>query len=295
MKNHYDVLGVAKDASAEEIKKAYRRLSKEFHPDRNPEGEDRFKEIAAAYEVLGNQERRAAYDSGERRQSFGGRSEDAFSRFNDFHFGFRDTSYLDVQVDRQFQISELLDGIDSTLEYTISKSSTEGSKFENKTVRLRVNLSTDAYPITKVGQFDAIVLRVKGAGSSQVVQRTDFFGRSSQMQVTGDLIVRLILDMQGLEVIGSDLVQVVDLSLADILFADEVFLENPFGKKYKIKAFNTNTLSDIKVVVSNAGLADPIRGRGAYVFSINVKRPDLSGASDEEVSALKQLLLGLNK
>jgi len=63
-RDYYDVLGVSRDASLEEIKKAYRKLALEWHPDRNksPEAEERFKEINEAYEVLSNSEKRAAYD-----------------------------------------------------------------------------------------------------------------------------------------------------------------------------------------------------------------------------------------
>lgn len=60
----YDVLGVSKDASQDEIKKAYRRLSKKYHPDLNdaPDAEEKFKEVADAYETLSDQNKRSQYD-----------------------------------------------------------------------------------------------------------------------------------------------------------------------------------------------------------------------------------------
>ena len=64
-KDYYQTLGVAKNASAADIKKAYRKLAQQYHPDANPgskESEDRFKEISAAYEVLGEADKRTQYD-----------------------------------------------------------------------------------------------------------------------------------------------------------------------------------------------------------------------------------------
>ena len=68
MENPYKILGVAKDASEADIKKAYRKLAKEHHPDLNPTdkgAEDRFKEVSAAFELLGDPEKRGQFDRGE--------------------------------------------------------------------------------------------------------------------------------------------------------------------------------------------------------------------------------------
>lgn len=65
MADHYETLGVSADATDEEIKRAYRKLARRYHPDANPDdgaAEARFKEVAAAYEVLSDSERRSLYD-----------------------------------------------------------------------------------------------------------------------------------------------------------------------------------------------------------------------------------------
>ncbi|HPE46014.1 MAG TPA: DnaJ domain-containing protein, partial [Deltaproteobacteria bacterium] len=64
-RDYYEILGISRSASPEEIKKAYRQLALRYHPDRNPgdhEAESRFKEAAEAYEVLRDTEKRRIYD-----------------------------------------------------------------------------------------------------------------------------------------------------------------------------------------------------------------------------------------
>ena len=99
-RDYYEVLGVSKEVSQDEIKTAYRKLAFKYHPDRNqddPEAESKFKEAAEAYEVLGNAEKRQTYDrfghEGVNGQGFSGfsNSEDIFGAFSDIFgevFGF---------------------------------------------------------------------------------------------------------------------------------------------------------------------------------------------------------------
>lgn len=104
-RDYYEVLGVARTASDEEIKKAYRKKAMENHPDRNPnnpEAEQRFKEAAEAYEVLHNPEKRSRYDTyGHAGVNNGGMgfesNDDIFAHFSDifgdmFGFGFQRAS-----------------------------------------------------------------------------------------------------------------------------------------------------------------------------------------------------------
>ena len=99
-RDYYEVLEVSKSATAEEIKKAYRKKAIQYHPDKNPgdkEAEEKFKEAAEAYEVLSDTEKRSRYDQfghagvggASQGGGFGGgmSMEDIFSQFGDIFGG----------------------------------------------------------------------------------------------------------------------------------------------------------------------------------------------------------------
>ena len=103
-RDYYEVLGVAKTATVEEVKKEYRKLALQYHPDRNPndsEAEDKFKEATEAYEVLSDLDKRARYDrfghQGVRNSDFGHyqNANDIFSHFADIFGGMGGGSIFD--------------------------------------------------------------------------------------------------------------------------------------------------------------------------------------------------------
>ena len=131
-RDYYEVLGVSRDASAEEIKKAYRQAALKYHPDRNPNdpkaAEAKFKEAAQAYEVLSDPEKRQRYDrygheglSGAAMHDFSHMgAADIFSMFEDIFgggvFGGR-RGGVDLQTEVELTLAEVARGTEKTVEF----------------------------------------------------------------------------------------------------------------------------------------------------------------------------------
>ncbi|MFA6233090.1 MAG: molecular chaperone DnaJ [Bacteroidota bacterium] len=144
-RDYYEILGVARDAGADEIKSAYRKLAMQYHPDRNPgnhEAEEQFKEAAEAYEILSHNEKRQRYDRyghdglrGSGNQGFNDIN-DIFSHFSDiFGGGFgggifeevfgggrgrtarggRGTAGADLKIQLPLSLEEIATGVEKTL------------------------------------------------------------------------------------------------------------------------------------------------------------------------------------
>lgn len=155
-RDYYEILGVSKSASPEELKKAYRKLAIKYHPDKNPDdktAEDKFKEAAEAYEVLSNSEKRQRYDQYGHAGVDGGAGgfggggmnmEDIFSHFGDifgdmggspfesFFGGGRRTRQAvgsNIRIKLKLTIDEITKGVEKKIKYK-KKVVADGVSFE---------------------------------------------------------------------------------------------------------------------------------------------------------------------
>ena len=143
-KDYYEILGVSDTASAKEITKAYRKLARELHPDANPDdaaAEERFKEVSAAYDVVGDEEKRKSYDEVRRMGPVGGMFGGGQGPAGGFNVGFDDLGDLlgglfgrgrarggqretraqkgnDLEADLALDFDDAVNGIETTISLT---------------------------------------------------------------------------------------------------------------------------------------------------------------------------------
>ncbi len=150
-RDYYEVLGVSKNATKQEIKRAYRKLAKQYHPDRNkaPDAEEKFKEIKEAYEILSDEQKRANYDrfghAGTDGFNFGGGSNgfSGFSDLNDIFEQFFGSSFGGFQgYSRTDNRQQQTKGSD--LELTIKISFMEAVFGTTKELKYKRNIQCDA-------------------------------------------------------------------------------------------------------------------------------------------------------
>lgn len=178
---YYEVLNIARNASPEEIKKNYRKMAMQYHPDKNPgdkAAEDRFKEAAEAYEVLSDPEKREIYDrfghEGLKGVGFKGFSgfDDIFSSFGDIFeniFGFNGA--------RQQRRATTRTGADLRYDMTISLEDAATGKAIDITIEKLINCDFCRGMGTAAGSPPATCSRCQGRG--QVMQSSGFFAISA--------------------------------------------------------------------------------------------------------------------
>jgi curved DNA-binding protein len=209
--NYYQVLGVQKTATQDEIKSAYRNLAKLHHPDRNlnnPESTDKFQQIQTAYEILSDETKRSQYDGKSTFKEFN--FQDIFNQYGnwsgdfDKNFGARQESKgADVTVRATFTIAEAYNGCSKTFD------------FGHDSVRVDFGK----------GIHNGMVLKVYGRGD---------YNRFNSNAQRGDLIINININPDDSLILqGSDIWVDAYLHFYDLILGANIEVEIPFGK-YKI-------------------------------------------------------------
>lgn len=299
-KDYYKTLGVSKNASQEEIKKAYRKLAVKYHPDKNQgdeTAENKFKEIGEAYDVLGDPEKRKKYDTlgsnwkqyeqqgggahrgnpfgqgggthfefeGDPSSFFGGGGSgfsDFFEAFFGGGMGGRQTGFGGQDYEAQTTIS-----LDEAYHGTERQVNTGKQQ-------LRIKI--------KPGAYDGLKLRIKGKG-----------GAGGQGGPAGDLYVKVaVSNKPGFERKGNDIYKEQAVELYDAVLGGHVMAETMTGK-VKLK-LSEGTQNGKTLRLKGKGM--PVYGKsnqfGDLYITIKVEIPERLSAEErklfEELRSLKQ-------
>ncbi|NCU26134.1 J domain-containing protein [Candidatus Nomurabacteria bacterium] len=306
-KDYYEILGVSKSASQDEIKKAFRKSAKKYHPDANPNNktaEEKFKEINEAYEVLGDSGKRKRYDdlqkevkyrNGEefdpsrsrygnvRYQQHTTASESDFSDFFNAFFGGADSPMSDLfrtgtaggrRSSKQF----VQNGADSEAEINITVK--EAFFGEEKTVtitggRKDRTISFKIPPGIQTGEK----IRLSGQGEPGING-----GKS------GDILLRVSLkEDERFKLSGLDLETTIDLLPWDAGLGTEVPVDTIDGRI--VVTIPAGIQTDNKVRVAGRGYRDTHGRRGDFLIRVRIVNPKVISA---ELKAEYQKLKNLN-
>ena len=289
----YETLGVDKSASAEEIKKAYRRLARKYHPDINKEAdaEDKFKEINAAYEILSDEKKRAQYDRhGD--AMFGGQN------FHDFAQGSADMGDLNDIINSifggfggaksagsrggfsfsTFGGGDGFSGFGGATQDLDTHSSIEipfETAIQGGEMSVRIGGETVKFKVP-AGINAGEKLRIRGKGQKSGAQ-------------SGDLILEIkITPSAEYTRQGDDLFKKIDVPLKTALFGGKVEISTP-GKSATIKIAK-NTKNGQKYRLKGYGVQNrKSKILGDLYAVVNVVLPDVDSLGEDVKDALQKL------
>lgn len=276
-KSLYETLGVSESASADEIKKAYRKLARKYHPDVNKDEEaiEKFKEINAAYEVLSDKKKKDEYDMyGD--QIFGGQNfhdfaqnqsanvdldeilKNIFGGGSGFGGGFGGGSQVDLDQKTTITIPFLV--------------SVLGGKHH-------VSINSDSFDIKiPAGIKSGETLRVRGKGNTGMGQR-------------GDLLIKVeVAPSPTFERKDSDLYHVMDVPLKEALFGGKVTINTTVHEKITIKV-PQNTKNGQKFRLKGKGVVDRKSTLyGNLYLTANIILPQVEELDEELKTMLEEKL-----
>ena len=324
--DYYSILGIPQTATDTEIKKAYRKLAVQFHPDKNPgdkSAEERFKQIADAYSILGDPEKRKKHDAPKNsRQNMGGFSFDEFMN-NQFssqnfkeqsnrarttqgktHQGMPDTKYLDITLQSSIDLTDAVLGKKIEISVTRKKINYSGragqlisftKDSEEKEISITFNLRKMGLTIKKEEEKYFTRIRVAKLGDEDVITRQNIWGDLEQTPLFGDLYIDVEINMsESVAIDEGTIVQRVEIPLYKILNKDEkIRIETIFNKKYDAEINAPKILNDLKFTLPGEGYLNEKGVLGDYLIKFDILAPNLNELSREEKSTFNNLLINI--
>jgi len=313
MKDYYKILGVDKKSTKDEIKKSYRKLSKKYHPDVNPEGGEKFKEIAEAYDVLSDDNKRLQYDN----PNPFGRS--GFNPFEDFVKGFnqrRKPKAKDKVVKIQVTPIESYFGIkkEVTFQSNITCKVCSGGGGDKKVCdtcngrgSLRKKVGSAFFtqvidtPCDKCHGTGSVVINpcynCGGSGKKKHIEQVnaeipknvnngDYLRIRGKGDYTpnvgkGDLILQVeVINHDGYEKINHDLVYTKRISLKDLIVKKPITLPHPDGDLSLNLPYNTEMIKPLRLRGKGYNTQ---KGKGDFYIKLNIVNEEISEEDKREI------------
>jgi len=290
MKDYYKILGVERNASQEEIKKAFRKLAHTYHPDKKGGDEAKFKEVSEAYAVLSDEKKRAQYDqfgSAGAGAGFGG------AGFNPQDFGFDFSQFsgfggAGVNFDAG-DLGDILSGIfggrrtprgrDVAVDVELTfKESIFG-------VERKISINSKS-----VKQKEVKVTIPPGIENGQMIRLTGY-GETIEGGRAGDLYVKVrVKPHSTLRKEGYNLIMEMDIKLSEALLGGERKIETLDGEMTLKIPTGTNTGTILRVKGKGVPVATGASRRGDLYVRVHVKLPEkLSKEEKKLIEELKKL------
>jgi len=318
MKDYYKILGVDKKSTKSDIKKAYRSLSKKYHPDVNPDGAEKFKEVAEAYEVLSDDRKREEYDN-PRSFNFGNQGHNPFQDiFNHFR-GQQKNRNNDIVVNLDITPLESFLGCNKEVSYKVKNTCNKcsgsggngktcdgcnglgkqtrkmGTGFFTQVVETRCNVCNGSGRIITEYCNDCNGIGFKEKEQKIGVNIPRNVSTNQQLRVRGkgsfspnegfsDLILNIsVVSRDGFEKINNDLVYYKNLTSVEFLTLNDIIVPHPDGD---IKMTLPDRLESSKPLrLKNKGYPHQ-RGFGDYFIKINVVKDKISDIDLEKLNTL---------
>jgi len=320
MKDYYKILGVDKKSTKDEIKKSYRKLSKKYHPDVNPDGGEKFKEIAEAYDILSDDNKRQQYDNP---NPFG---RGGFNPFEDFVKGFnqrRKPKAKDKVVKIQITPIESYFGVKKEITYqsNITCKVCDGNGGDRKvcktcggngSIRKKVGSAFFSQiidtPCNTCNGSGSIIINpcynCGGTGSKKHIEQInseipkntnngDYLRIRGKGDYTpnvgkGDLILQVeVINHDGYEKINNDLVYTKSVTIKDLILNKPIKLPHPSGNLSFVLPPDTEMIKPLRLKGKGYQTKE---GSGDFYIKLNVINKEITNEEKEEIiKTLKQL------
>lgn len=295
-RDYYEVLEIKKDVTQDQVKKAYRKLAKAYHPDANPgdkKAEEKFKEINEAYEVLGNEEKRRKYDQfgnqsnfsngydfdpsqfgyngGNTHYEYRGSGANGFSDFFDMFFG-------EGGLNKDDNFSSRGRGGFASRGFSSSQAK-QSLRGDDKEVEIRISISDGLIGAEKnitletpKGRKTFAVVIPKGIQPGGKIRLAGLGGKGVQGGRDGDLLLVVRFKEDEYTLKGYDITQKVEVKPWTAALGGEVMVKTP--EERILVNIPSGVRSGENIRISGKGYHNAIGGHGDLFLQVNINNPE---------------------